>query len=107
MAIWQAKFISFDGDTSYAGRLTLEDQGNGHATGKLYHLTGPVPVDEIDLSGSVHGNQFTVGGSVMSLGVYLSLTFTPFVFAFTGGARFIDHETKQDTYLFVITQGVE
>jgi len=107
MAIWQAKFISFDGNTTYTGRLTLEDQGNGHATGTLRTLSGPVPVDEIVLSGVVIGNQFVVGGSVMAVGVHLAVSFAPFVFAFTGGARFVDHETKQDTYLFVITQGVE
>jgi hypothetical protein len=107
MAIWRAKFISFDGKTSDTANLTLEDQGNGHAKGTLRNLSGPVPVEEIDLNGVVHGNQFTVGGSVMAVGINLSLAFAPYVFAFAGGARIVAHENNQATELFVITQGVD
>ncbi|MFL6234068.1 MAG: hypothetical protein ACJ76N_13115 [Thermoanaerobaculia bacterium] len=51
MAIWQARFISFDGDKNYTANLTLDDQGDGRATGTLRHLGGPTPVEEIDLTG--------------------------------------------------------
>jgi hypothetical protein len=107
MAIWQAKFISFDGKTTYTANLTLEDQGNGHAKGTLRNLSGPVPAEEIDLNGVVHGNQFTVGGSVMAVGINLTLAFAPYVFAFAGGARIVAHENNHATSLFVITQGVD
>lgn len=106
MAIWEAKFISFDGKTTYTANLTLEDQGNGHATGTLRSLSGPVHVQEIDLSGVIHDNQFIVGGSVAALGINLAVTFEPFVFAFTGGARIVNHQDNKATNLFVITQGV-
>jgi hypothetical protein len=107
MAIWQARFISFDGETSYTANLTLEDQGDGRATGTLRHLGGPTPVEEIDLAGVVHNNHFTVQGSTTTVEVDLELSFTPFVYALTGGSRFLDLETKQTIHLFVITQGVE
>ena len=107
MAIWQAKFISFDGKTTYTANLTLEDQGNGHATGTLRDLSGPMKVEEIDLSGVVTGHQFIVGGSVAAVGVNLALTFAPHVFAFAGGARIVVHEGNKATNLFVITQGVD
>lgn len=106
MAIWEAKFISFDGKTTYTANLTLEDQGNGHATGTLRNLSGPVRVQEMDLSGVIHDNQFFVGGSVAALGINLAVTFEPFVFAFTGGARIVNHQDNKPVNLFVITQGV-
>lgn len=107
MAIWQAKFISFDGDTNYTANLTLDDLGDGRATGTLRHLGGPVRIEEIDLAGTVHNNHFTVQGSTPAVEVDLSLSFTPFVYALTGGSRFLDRETGQTIHLFVITQGVE
>jgi hypothetical protein len=107
MAIWQAKFTSFDGKTTYTANLTLEDKGNGHAVGTLRNLSGPVQAEEIELSGVVHGNQFIVGGSVMAVGINLDVTFAPYVFAFTGGARIVTHENNQSTALFLITQGVD
>lgn len=106
MAIWEAKFISFDGKTTYTANLTLEDQGNGHATGTLRNLSGPVHVQEMDLSGVVHDNQFFVGGSVAALGINLAVAFAPYVFAFAGGARIVNHQDNQAINLFVITQGV-
>jgi hypothetical protein len=107
MAIWQAKFVSFDGKTTYTANLTLEDQGNGHATGTLRNLSGPVKAEEIDLGGVVIGNHFIVGGSVMAVGVNLDVTFAPYVFAYAGGARIVAHETNQATNLFVMSQVVE
>ncbi|HTG32548.1 MAG TPA: hypothetical protein VLB76_06415 [Thermoanaerobaculia bacterium] len=107
MAIWQARFISFDGEANYKANLTLEDQGDGRATGTLRHFDGPNPIEEIDLTGVVHNNHFTVKGSSTTVEVDLELSFTPFVFALTGGSKFLDLETKQALYLFVITQGVE
>jgi hypothetical protein len=106
MAIWEAKFTNFDGKTTYTANLTLEDQGDGRATGTLRHLGGPVKIEEIDLAGVVHNNHFTVKGSTAAVEVDLELSFTPFVYALTGGSRFLDLETKQTTHLFVITQGV-
>jgi hypothetical protein len=107
MNIWRAKFTSYDGTTTYTGNLTLEDRKHGIATGTLRDLTGPVPVELIDLSGVVNGNQYNVGGSVSALGVNLTVTFAPFVFAFTGGAQIMDHGSGQTTNLFVITENVE
>jgi hypothetical protein len=107
MAIWQARFISFDGKTTYTANLTLEDLGDGRATGTLRHLSGPVKIEEIDLAGTVLNNHFTVQGNTMAVEVDLELSFTPFVYALTGGSRFLDRETKQTIHLFVITQGIE
>ena len=47
MAIWEAKFTNFDGKTTYTANLTLEDQGDGRATGTLRSLSGPVRIEEI------------------------------------------------------------
>jgi hypothetical protein len=107
MAIWQARFISFDGEANYTANLTLDDQGDGRATGTLRHFGGPTPIEEIDLAGVVHNNHFTVKGSSSTVEVDLELSFTPLVFALTGGSKFLDLQTKQAFYLFVITQGVE
>jgi hypothetical protein len=64
MAIWRTKFVNFEGTTSYTANLTVEDQSNGTAKGTLRALSGPVKVEEIDLSGVVRGNEFSLGGSV-------------------------------------------
>ncbi|PYQ63287.1 MAG: hypothetical protein DMF53_10590 [Acidobacteria bacterium] len=106
MAIWEAKFTNFDGKTTYTANLTLDDLGDGRAKGTLRHLGGPTPIEEIDLAGVVHNNHFTVKGSTAAVEVDLELSFTPFVYALTGGSRFLDLETKQTIHLFVITQGV-
>lgn len=55
----------------------------------------------------VHNNHFTVKGSTAAVEVDLELSFTPFVYALTGGSRFLDLETKQTVHLFVITQGID
>ena len=107
MAIWQTKLINYDLSTTYTANLTVEDRGNGHAVGTLRNLSGPVAVEEIDLSGVVRGNEFTLGGSVEALGVNLYLTFSPFVFAYTGGARLVVHRGNQVSELFVISRPVE
>lgn len=107
MAIWQARFTNFDGKTSYTANLTLEDLGDGRAKGTLRHLGGPVKIEEIDLAGVVRDNHFTVKGSTAAVEVDLELSFTPFVYALTGGSRFLDLETKQTIHLFVITQGID
>ncbi len=107
MAIWEARFTNFDGKTTYTANLTLDDQGDGRATGTLRSLSGPKPVEVIDLAGAVHNNHFTVKGSSPDVEVDLELSFTPFVYALTGGSRFLDLETKQTIHLFVITQGVD
>jgi hypothetical protein len=107
MAIWEARFTNFDGKTSYTANLTLEDLGDGRATGTLRHLGGPVRIEEIDLAGAVHNNHYTLQGKTTAVEVDLELSFTPFVYALTGGSRFLDLETKQTIHLFVITQGIE
>lgn len=103
MAIWKTKFVDFDQRVVGTASLTLEDQGNGHASGALLNLTGPVPVTEIELSGVVRGNEFVVGGSVQALGINLYLTFSPFVFSFTGAARIAVHQPAGVSNLFVVT----
>jgi hypothetical protein len=107
MAIWRTKLVNFEGTTNYTANLTVEDLGNGTAKGSLRSLSGPVKVEEIDLSGVVRGNEFSLGGSVHELGVNLFLTFSPFVFGFTGGARIAVHGSKQALELFVLTQSTE
>jgi len=61
----------------------------------------------VDLAGVVHNNHFAVKGSSPAVEVELELSFTPLVRALTGGSKFLDLETKQALYLFVITQGVD
>ena len=107
MNIWRAKFTSYDGKTVYTANLALEQQRHGMATGTLRDLTGPVPAKLIELRGVVNGNQYNVGGNVPGLGVNLTVTFAPFVFAFAGGAQFVESESGQTTNLFVITENVE
>jgi hypothetical protein len=107
MNIWRAKFTSYDGKTVYTANLALEERKHGIATGSLRDLTGPVPVELIPLNGVVNGNQYNVGGSVSALGINLTVTFAPFVFAFTGGAQIVDHGSGQTTDLYVITENVE
>jgi hypothetical protein len=107
MAIWKTKFVDFDQHVVGTASITLDDLGNGHATGTLRNLSGPVPVTEIDLSGVVHGNEFIVGGSVQALGINLYLTFSPYVFSFTGGARIVVHQTNAVSNLYVVTSPTE
>jgi hypothetical protein len=107
MAIWKTKFIDFEQHTVGIANLTLEDLGNGHASGTLRGLSGPVHVTELDLSGVVRGNEFVVGGSNQALGINLFLIFAPFTFAFAGSARLVVHEGGAVSDLFVITSGIE
>jgi hypothetical protein len=107
MAIWMTKFVDFDQKIVGTASLTLEDLGNGHATGALVHLTGPVPVREMELSGVVRGNEFIVGGSVEALGINLFLTFSPYVFSFTGSAQIAVHQPSGVLNLFVVTSASE
>jgi hypothetical protein len=107
MAIWQMKLVDYNLATPYTANLTVEDKGNGLAVGTLRHLTGPVPTPEIDLSGVVSGNQFTLGGSVHALGIHLFLTFSPFIFSFTGSARLAIHDGNKVVELFVLTRASE
>jgi hypothetical protein len=107
MEIWLAMLVDFEGRTTYTANLTVEDLGNGHAKGTVRDLSGPVPVDEIDLSGVVMNNTYVLGGSVAELGINLSLTFEPYVFAYAGSARIVVHGSKQALNLFVLTQGTE
>ena len=107
MAIWQLKLVDYDQTTAYTANLTLEDKGNGHAVGTLRNLSGPGTVQEIDLSGSVHGNEFAVGGSVQALGITFFLTFTPYVFAFAGAARLVLHKGNEVQEMFVLSRAVE
>jgi len=107
VAIWKTKFVDFDQRVVGTGSLTLEDLGNGHATGALVHLTGPVPVREMELSGVVRGNEFIVGGSVEALGINLYMTFSPYVFSFTGSARIAVHQPSGVLNLFVVTSPSE
>jgi hypothetical protein len=107
MATWKTKFVDFEQKVVGTASLTLEDQGNGHATGALMHLTGPVPVMEMELGGVVRGNEFIVGGSVEALGINLFLTFSPYVFSFTGSARIAVHHPASVLNLFVITSPTE
>ena len=107
MAIWKTKFVDFDQRVVGTASLTLEDMGNGHATGALLDLSGPVPVKEMELGGVVRGNEFIVGGSNQALGINLFLIFAPFTFAFAGSARLVVHEGGAVSDLFVITSGIE
>jgi hypothetical protein len=107
MAIWKVKFVDFDQQVIGTASMTLEDQGNGHASGTLRNLSGPVPVTEIDLSGVVRGNEFVVGGSVQAVGINLYLTFSPYVFSFTGAARIAVHQPHVVSSVFVVTSATE
>ena len=107
MAIWKTKLVDFDQKVVGTASLTLEDLGNGHASGALIDLTGPVPVAEMELGGVVRGNEFFVGGSVEALGINLSLAFSPYVFSFTGSARIAVHQPASVLNLYVITCAVE
>jgi hypothetical protein len=107
MATWKTKFIDFDLRVVGTAGLTLEDLGNGHASGALIQLTGPVPVADVELSGVVRGNEYIVGGSVEALGINLFLTFSPHVFGFTGAARIAVHQPAGVLNLFVVTSPSE
>ena len=107
MAIWKTKFVDFDQKVVGTASLTLEDLGNGHASGALIQLTGPVPVKDLELSGVVRGNEYIVGGSVEALGISLFLTFSPHVFSFTGAARITVHQPAGVLNLFVFTSPSE
>jgi hypothetical protein len=85
----------------------VEDLGNGHASGALLDLSGPVPVKEMELGGVVRGNEFFVGGSVEALGINLALSFSPYVFSFTGSARIAVHQPVAVLNLFVVTSPAE
>src|SRR5262249_14053163 len=104
MAIWQLKLVDYDQTTTYTANLTLGHKGTGHAVGTLRNLSGPVTAQEIDLSGTVHGNEFAVGGSVQALGVTFFLTFTPYVFAFAGSVRLAVHQGNKVQELFVFSR---
>jgi hypothetical protein len=107
MATWKTKFVDFDLRVVGTASLTVEDLGNGHASGALMQLTGPVPVAALELSGVVRGNEFIVGGSVEALGINLFLTFSPYVFSFTGSARIAVHQPAGVLNLFVVTSPSE
>jgi len=107
MAIWKTKFVDFDQRVLGTASLTLEDLGNGHASGTLRNLSGPVPVTEIELHGVVRGNEFIVGGSVGALGINLVLVFAPYVFSFTGAARIAVHDPPTVATAFVLTSPTE
>jgi hypothetical protein len=107
MAIWLTKLVNYDESTTYTANLTVEDLGKGHAQGTLRKLSGPVPVEEIDLSGVSRGNEFILAGSNQALGVNFFLTFSPFVFAFTGSVRITVHGGAQVLDLYVITKSTE
>src|ERR1700692_2241896 len=107
MATWKTKFIDFDLRVVATASLTLEDLGNGHASGALIQLTGPVPVKDLELSGVVRGNEYIVGGSVEALGINLFLTFSPHVFSFTGSARISVHQPPGGMTVFVFTSPSE
>jgi hypothetical protein len=107
MATWKTKFVDFDLRVVGTASLTLEDLGNGHASGALIQLTGPVPVKDLELSGVVRGNEYIVGGSVEALGINLFLTFSPHVFSFTGSARISVHQPPGVMTVFVFTSPSE
>ncbi|HXO21500.1 MAG TPA: hypothetical protein VOA87_16420 [Thermoanaerobaculia bacterium] len=107
MAIWRTKLTDFSLRKTFSAELTLEDQGNGHASGTLRDLSGPVPLQLLELAGTVKGNEFSVGGSNKALGILLNLTFAPFIFAFVGSARIAVHDKDQLLNLYVVTRGVE
>lgn len=107
MAIWLAKLVDFEGTTQYTANLTVEDLGKSHAVGSIRELSGPVHVQEIKLSGVANGNTFVLGGSSRELGINLSLTFEPYVFAYAGSAQIVVHEDNGVTELFVITKAIE
>ncbi len=104
MADWSVKLVDFSLGTSYTATLTMTDHGNGTASGELTNLSGPHPVDVIDLSGSVTGGTFVLGGSVEALNVDLDVTFKPFVDGFVGSARLEERTSGSVVNLYLLSE---
>ncbi len=104
MANWSVKFVDFSLGTTYTAQLTMTDHGNGTASGELSDLTGPVPAAMIDLSGSVTGGTFVLGGSDEALNVDIDVTFKPFVDGFVGSARLEERTSGNVTNLYLLTE---
>ena len=104
MADWSVKLVDFSLGTSYTAMLTMTDHGNGTASGELTNLSGPTPVDVIDLSGSVTGGTFVLGGSIEGLNVDLDVTFKPFVDGFVGSARIEDSVSGNVVNLYLLSE---
>lgn len=104
MADWSVKLVDFSLGTAYTATLAMTDHGNGTASGELSNLSGPHPVDVIDLSGSVTGGTFVLGGSVEALNVDLDVTFKPFVDAFVGSARIEQRNAGSVVNLYLLSE---
>lgn len=107
MAIWEMELVGFGQGPQATASLTIEDRGNGHASGTLRNLRGPATATELDLSGVVVNDTFVVSGSNAQVGINLALYFAPFVFAFTGGARLALHQANRVLDLYVVTRASE
>ena len=81
----------------------MTDHGNGTASGELANLTGPTPTAMIDLSGSVTGGTFVLGGSSEALNVDLDVTFKPFVDGFVGSVRIEQRASGEVVNLYLLT----
>ena len=104
MADWAVKLVDFSLGTTYTASLTMTDHGNGTASGELTNLTGPTPASSIDLSGSVTGGTFVLGGSNEALNVDLDVTFKPFVDAFVGSARIEQRDIGPIVTLYLLSE---
>ena len=104
MADWSVTLVDFSLGTSYTASLTMTDHGNGTASGELTNLTGPTPASTIDLSGSVTGGTFVLGGSNETLNVDLDVTFKPFVDAFVGSARIEGRDFGSVVNLYLLSE---
>ena len=104
MAAWSVKLVDFSLGTTYTAALSMTDHGNGTASGELTHLTGPTPAAMMDLSGSVTGGTFVLGGSNEALNIDLDVTFKPFVDGFVGSARIEQRASGEVANLYLLSE---
>ena len=103
MANWSVKLIDFELGDAYTAALSMTDHGNGTASGELTDFYDAAPAAMIDLSGSVTGGTFVLGGSTEALNIDLDVTFKPFVDAFVGSARVELRDSGDVLNLYVLT----
>ena len=104
MADWSVQLVDFVLSIAYTATMTMTDHGNGTASGELNNLSGPVPTETIDLSGSVTGGTFVLGGNDEALNVDLDVTFKPFVDGFVGSVRIERRDLGEVITLYLLTE---
>ncbi len=104
MADWSVQLVDFALHTAYTATLTMTDHGNGTASGELGNLSGPVPTETMDLSGSVTGSTFVLGGNNEALNIDLDVTLKPFVDGFVGSARIELRDSGGVITLYLLTE---